>query len=79
MFLTPQPEKIEECKKILSQINPNNNPDNKPVVILATTSDLNNEMGLAKNLTDNHVINLVHKIREMGLFPISIHDSTQEI
>ena len=77
MFLTPQPEAIENCQNYLKYIN----PQNKPIVILATKSggDDADDFSKSKSLLDSQSTILVQEIRNLGLLPIAIHHEPQDI
>lgn len=74
MFLTPLPIEVQNCRNQLAQAN----PENKPVVLLATKST-DDDFGIGKSLTFNQIAQLVQNIRAMGMLPISIHNLTQDI
>lgn len=74
MHLYPEIEQIENCKRLIKEINPNG----KTVVLLATRS-VDNDFAIAKSLTETQIEKLVSSIIENDMIPITVHKNHQDI
>ena len=74
MHITPNSETNEEIKGWFQQIN----PENKPSVLLACHSTVD-DFGLCKTLTDNQIIEVVSKLKELNFQVYSVHNESLPI
>lgn len=76
MFLTTDPEMLELCKKALKQYN----KENKPSVLLTSTSNTNeDEFGKNKSLTTEQINDLVKSLQELGFYVFTVHNEKQTV
>jgi ADP-heptose:LPS heptosyltransferase len=73
MFIQTNPEYKKTLKQEILKIN----PQNKKIIVLATSST-NDEFGIAKSLTDQQITEIVENLKK-EYFLIAIHDSNQEV
>lgn len=75
MYLTPQPDALEQCKGVLQY----HNKENKPTILLVTQSQhpglraSEDDFGVGKSIDPDQLVGIVHGLREQGYYVYTAH------
>jgi hypothetical protein len=75
MYLTPEPEMLGCCGKLLAEYN----KEGKPKVLVVTQSQHHglrtgeDDFGIGKSIDSNQLPGIIHGLRERGCYPYTVH------